>query len=546
MKKFSIIFIVLVVGCFIWLQWAQPPGWQAKAWAAPVVQQGDDQPRSPDSPSIVGGQEAQPGAWPWMVALVSADQPDAEQGQFCGGALIAAKWVLTAAHCTFTGSGDLQPSAVDVVIGRHQLSANDGQRIDVIKIIRHLGYSDSSFDNDLALFELASPVAATPIKLIDAQMTALEAPNRSVMVIGWGKTDPAANVGSDVLRQVEIPLVDLTTCRLSYGIFDGDVTDNMLCAGLKGGGKDSCQGDSGGPLMTFDNDTSTWKQVGIVSWGDGCAAPNYYGVYTRLSHYADWIAEKIPQLATPTPTPTFTATATATATPTPTGTLPATATPTTTPTPTMIPTRPPAEVFMPFVSRNIFATLANGTFEAGRSGWSEFSLREERLILPAQTAQLAAHSGEWIAWLGGISREVSFVQQQVTISRQTPVLQFWYWITSLDDCGYDFGGVVINGTVADKFDLCRATETGGWRLRSVDLSSYIGQTVELQIRAETDSLVPSNLFIDDVTYSVTALAAQTEPLLSQAQPALKALDGSPRVEQMVEPAGIRLWTPAER
>lgn len=540
MKKLFLWSMVLLAGSLVWVQMAQTHAWSPNALAAPVAQQPDALPQSPDAPAIIGGQEAQPGAWPWMVALVSANQPDAAQGQFCGGALIDATWVLTAAHCTFTSNGSLlQPSAVDVVIGRHQLSSNDGQRVDVVRIIRHPGYVDGNFDNDVALFELASTVAATPIKLIDAQMAALEAPSRPVTVIGWGIADN--NAPSDVLRQVEIPLVDLPTCRLSYGIFDGTITDNMMCAGLKSGGKDSCQGDSGGPLMTFDNDTSAWTQVGIVSWGDGCAVPNYYGVYTKLSRYADWVAEQIPQLATPTPTPTFTPTHTPTATPTPTGTRPATATPT----PTLTPTIVPAAVFIPMVARNTFTALANGGFEAGVSGWQEFSLREEKLILTATVAELPAHGGDWIAWLAGLSKEVSFVQQQVTIARQTPVLQFWYWIASTDNCGNDFGGVVVNNVVVDKLDLCRTTATSGWQLRSVNLSAYIGETVELQIRAETNGLTPSSLFIDDITYGATALVAEADTLISAAQPAVKTLDSSSRVD-LVEPAGIRLWTPAEQ
>lgn len=546
MKNFSIGFLFLLVGAGLCLYLAQVPLGQPTVLAAPIQQQPDDRPDSPDSPSIIGGQEAQPGAWPWMAALILANQSDAADGQFCGGALIEPTWVLSAAHCTFNADDSfLQPAQVDIVVGRHRLSSSAGQRVDVIKIVRHPGYNHgSSYDNDIALFQLATPVAATPIQFINANMSDLEAPARAVTVIGWGKTDPAINAGSDVLRQVEIPLVDLSTCRLSYGVLNGKVTDNMLCAGLKAGGKDSCQGDSGGPLMTFDNSTATWKQVGIVSWGQGCAEPNYYGIYTQLSHYADWVAQQIPVLATPTATPTNTPTATPTKTPTPTGTLPATATPTTTPTPTPTPTRPPAEVFMPIVSNQIFVALANGNFEAGATNWQEVSLQNESLVVKAETAKVAAHSGVWVAWLGGLSQEVSFIHQKVTVPHQTPTLQFWYWISSKDDCGYDFGGVLIDGAVVDKFDLCATSQTGGWKLRTVNLNAYVAQTVEIQIRAETDELVPSTLLIDDIVVGSTALAAELQS--AAAEPSHKADDGAAAALQAVNPAAIRLWTPAER
>jgi secreted trypsin-like serine protease len=546
MKKIDSWFIIPIVAAFIWLYGIQARSWPPSVLAAPIQQQPDVQPQGPDTPLIIGGQEAQIGAWPWMVALVAAGQADASQGQFCGGSLIDATWVLTAAHCTFRSSGAARPPTdIDIVIGRHQLSANTGERVDVVRIVRHPGYRHgNNFDNDVALLELATAVAATPIKFTDAQTVALETPARSVTVIGWGVADNEQP--SDVLRQVEIPLVDLTTCRLSYGIFDGEVTDNMLCAGLKAGGKDSCQGDSGGPLMTFDTGTSTWKQVGIVSWGDGCAAPNFYGVYTRLSRYADWVALQIPQLATPTPTLTHTPTHTPSATPTTTGTRVATATPTATPTLTPTPTRPPAEVFMPFVAYNIVVALANGNFEAGSSGWQQFSLQEEQLIVRAETASLTAHSGAWIAWLGGLSQEVSFIHQAVTIPRQDPVLHFWYWISSGDLCGYDFGGVVVDGVVVDKFDLCTTTQTGGWKLRTVNLTSYAGQTVTFQIRAETDKVEPSTLLIDDVSIGAILLAAQLEATTPQSDPAPKLFDGSPDARQLVEPPDVRLWTPAKR
>ena len=79
------------------------------------------------------------------------------------------------------------------------------------------------------------------------------------------------------------------------------------------------------------------------------------------------------------------------------------------------------------------------------------------MVVKAETAKVAAHSGLWITWLGGLSQEVSFIRQKVTLPRQTAVLQFWYWISSRDDCGFDFGGVLVDGVVVDKFDLCLTT-----------------------------------------------------------------------------------------
>ncbi|MCE7989107.1 MAG: serine protease [Caldilinea sp. CFX5] len=544
MQQKLISFVILVLCALLWFTWVQDQANPSMAWAAPNLQQPD----GPDAPSIVGGVEAQPGAWPWAAALVSAGDPDAFNGQFCGGALIDPVWVLSAAHCTFDSNDSLlQPAQVNVVIGRHRLSTNTGQRIPVVKIVRHPDYQHgANYDNDVALFQLASPAAATPIKFIDAQMTAFDAPNRPVTVIGWGLI-ASGGAASDVLRQVEIPLVDLTTCRLSYGVFDGDVTDNMLCAGLKAGGKDSCQGDSGGPLMTFDTGSNSWKQVGIVSWGEGCAAPNYYGVYTKIARYADWVAQQIPQLATPTPTPTNTSTPTATPTPTVTGTRPATATPTTTATPTATPTRPPGAMFMPIVANQVFLSLGNSNFEAGATSWKEFSLRNAKLVVKAETAKIAAHSGLWISYLAGLNREVSFVNQKITLPRQQAGLQFWYWISSNDDCGFDFGGILVNSVVVDKFDLCTTTATKGWKLRTVNLNTYAGQTVELQIRAETDSFGPSILLIDDVALSGTFQAAELAPPVDlPVEPLVKGDDSVQSAEQSPEPDGIRLWTPAER
>jgi trypsin len=83
---------------------------------------------------------------------------------------------------------------------------------------------------------------------------------------------------------VDVPIVDKVTCNDNYSGYGG-IPPNQICAGLAEGGVDSCQGDSGGPLF---KDAAVY---GIVSWGVGCAYPNYPGVYTEVSAYSDWIAQ---------------------------------------------------------------------------------------------------------------------------------------------------------------------------------------------------------------------------------------------------------------
>ena len=102
--------------------------------------------------------------------------------------------------------------------------------------------------------------------------------------MGWGYTKEGSGQTSNVLMEVDVPVVDQKRCKKSYS----QVTQNQICAGYQKGGKDSCSGDSGGPLyFTQPNDVPL--QTGIVSYGRGCARPDFYGVYTRVSSYIDWI-----------------------------------------------------------------------------------------------------------------------------------------------------------------------------------------------------------------------------------------------------------------
>ena len=247
---------------------------------------------------IIGGEEAQPGAWPWMAALVNANDPDALNGHFCGGALIAPEWVLTAAHC-FDNDDATQ---VDVVLGRHLLSSNEGQRHNVAQIILHPNYNPTTNDSDIALLRLATASAQPTISVITPATANLANPGVNATVAGWGNMDPDGGQNfPDALQQVTVPIVSNETCN-SPQSYDGAITDNMLCAGFAAGGQDSCQGDSGGPLMAPNAGGNGWVHVGVVSFGSSCAQPNFYGVYARVSLFHAWVESHTgPLLPSPPP-----------------------------------------------------------------------------------------------------------------------------------------------------------------------------------------------------------------------------------------------------
>jgi hypothetical protein len=156
---------------------------------------------------------------------------------------------------------------------------------------------------------------------------------------------------------------------------------------------------------------------------------------------------------------------------------------------------------------SIPAGIVNGDFEAGITGWTEGSSHGWPVIVNVFPTGVVPHSGSQAAWLGGEYDDISFVQQQVTISAGAPYLVYWHWIASSDACGYDFGGVLVNSTVVDVYNLCSSANTGGWVKHSVNLGAYVGQSIMLQIRAETDSSLNSNLFVDDVSLAASGTAS---------------------------------------
>jgi len=181
-----------------------------------------------------------------------------------------------------------------------------------------------------------------------------------------------------------------------------------------------------------------------------------------------------------------------------------------------------APIFLPTVLRIPYVAptmpLLNGNFEAGHTGWSEHSAQGWLLILnrnEVEEIDLPTHSGVWSAWLGGDHDEIAYIRQQVTVPPGQPFLTYWHGIGSVDNCGDDFGGVIVNdAVVVDQYDLCKATVTLNWVFHSVNLSAYAGQTISLQIRVETNGNDVSSLFVDDVAFSAAARAgdAPARPL----------------------------------
>jgi len=197
---------------------------------------------------------------------------------------------VTAAHC----SDFVTASQVQVLTGTRKLDGS-GARRNVSSIVIHPNWNDTTFDSDVAVWILTSNAGGIErpklVRLFD------EPKRGKTLVTGWGDTTGSSNF-TVTLRQVIVPLQPRKDCN-DADSYNGAITVNMICAGLDAGGKDSCQGDSGGPLTTRPLGTTggvgTYDILtGIVSWGDGCAEPELFGVYTRVAQFRGRILQQVP------------------------------------------------------------------------------------------------------------------------------------------------------------------------------------------------------------------------------------------------------------
>jgi len=218
------------------------------------------------SGKIVGGSNVAITDVPWQVAL--------EDGGFlfCGGSIISANYVLTAAHCTDGNTA----SRISIRYGTDTLQSG-GSTVKVSKIAQNPQFSMSTLDYDVSVLTLASPVSLSSSAKAVTLSSAEAASGQTASVFGWGATQEGGGLPRN-LQRGNVPVVARATCNSAYS---GDITARMICAGEAG--KDSCQGDSGGPIVIGT------KQVGIVSWGYGCARAGYPGVYSNVAALKTYI-----------------------------------------------------------------------------------------------------------------------------------------------------------------------------------------------------------------------------------------------------------------
>nr|XP_039268384.1 hemicentin-1-like [Styela clava] len=263
----------------------QTPGESCGQNAQNMLRDADGKPRKTPQ-RIIGGENATAGMWPWQVHIFL-------RTSLCGGSLINTLWVVSAAHC-IASFGDVSKQRLQVRLGvldttNFQLPSIQTRR--VTRIIQHEKYDFPKYD--IALLRMNKAVVVSDlIKPICLPHGEIPPTGLKCFATGYGVTVVGGSAAK-YLQQVDLPIVDTKVCKKAYEGEHDIVEDIMICAGYTEGGKDACQGDSGGPLMCQRCDSCDWFLAGVTSFGSGCGDAGYYGVYTKVEYFEQWIASKI-------------------------------------------------------------------------------------------------------------------------------------------------------------------------------------------------------------------------------------------------------------
>ncbi|KAK9875991.1 hypothetical protein WA026_011092 [Henosepilachna vigintioctopunctata] len=256
------------------------------------------------TPLISYGQNTMPGQWPWHAALYHSK--GIQLMYTCGGTLISANHILTAAHCVTRPRTNrpINPQNLLVYLGKYNLNkfGTEIQDKEVVDIYVHPEYNYSVFYNDISILRLGEPAQFTnyvrPICLWQGSDDLNEIEGHYGTVVGWG-FDHNRELSTS-LMQAQMPIVSTSKCIYSNREFFSQFTsENSFCAGFKNR-TSVCNGDSGGGMVFPKKDTSgsktIWQIRGIVSvgvalQGQAVCDPSQYIVFTDVAKYLEWIQQ---------------------------------------------------------------------------------------------------------------------------------------------------------------------------------------------------------------------------------------------------------------
>jgi len=261
--------------------------------------------------SIVGGSRTSIEDLPFQVAVYDpqiipgpGEAANPVQSQFCAGVILDATHVITAGHCVMNQQprGVATPQQLEVLAGTNDLNTADGQPPDYIEDPVAVTSFNPAWDlgegsHDIGLLMLQNPLWTGAAPAIDgvnkvapiALAEEVPAPGSTLTVSGWGydkeligETRPSEEVGFErYLQSVSVPLVAQAECVKDYESIAQTIAPSTVCAGSAGHGP--CYSDSGGPLFEGPSTPpGSYRLVGTVDFGNGCAEAGFPGVYQSL------------------------------------------------------------------------------------------------------------------------------------------------------------------------------------------------------------------------------------------------------------------------